>query len=299
MPTVASVTLNDIRAEVLDLTQPFPLAAETGNSGASTTTFTDGVHLVDTLLGGVYVGAWLLRTGPTLGANNRERRITTHNTTTGILGVSPVFFDVPAATEGYEVWSTDRPTYVERLINRALGRVRAPIDTPITTVAGTRQYDLSAETWLVRPSQVLGVVARRGTAPATEDAAVAGWRIYQDGATLWLDLGEPWSGGESLVLRALAGDDGPLVWSSASTTTTPLELVAAEAAYDLVKRPPQGLDTSPDLLDQRKDRAHQLKRELYAIRAKYASTEPVPLFAEGMQNWGIGAWGHTPGARWR
>jgi len=301
MPTTAPVTLRAVRVEVLHLTQPYPLVGGTPASGASTTTFTDALDLVDPLLGGVYVGGWLLRSNPTVLGNDRERRITAHNTATGVLTVAPAFTVAPAASEEYEVWSTDRPTLVERLVNRALWRVRAPIDTALVGVAGQRQYDLSEEAWLLRPSQVLGVYARAGQTGRTEDSPVEGWRIYQDGHTLVLDLREStFGGGDTVVLRAMrdyGSGQGGLTTDEDSSTQAPLPLLAHEVAWDLCKRPPQGLDTSPDLLDQRKERAHQIKRELLAIRDAYRSTVSVPLFQTG-ESWGIGGYGHTPGARW-
>lgn len=293
--------MNDIREEVLYLTQPFPHAAVSAtNNPPSLTRFKDTVRLVDPHLGGTYVGAWLLRTNATVASYDRERRITAHDTTGGILTPAPDYFDLPDATdEGYEVWSLDKPTYAERLINSALGRVRAPLDSPIATLAGQRQYSLAALPWLVRPSQVLGVVARSGPTLATTDTSVAGWRIYQNGSALTLDLREStWQDGDTLVLRAFKDFEGPINWTAGSTTHAPLELVAAEAAYDLMKRPPQGIDLSPDLLDQRKSRANDLKRSLLSIRDKYRSGIPVPLFAEG-EAWGIGVSSHTPGDRWR
>jgi hypothetical protein len=299
VPTTTPVTLNEIRADVLYLTQPFPLTADTTNSGSTTTLYFDQAHLIDPLLGGVYVGGWLLRTASTLNAVDRERRITAHDTLTGQLTVAPPFYLAPTTTEGYEVWSLDKPTYAERLINAALGRVRAPLDSPIATLAGQRQYSLAALTWLVRPSQVLGVVARGGPTLATVDTPVAGWRIYQNGSALTLDLREStWQDGDTLVLRAFKDFEGPIDWTAGSTTLAPRELVAAEVSWDLLRRPPMGLDTSPDLLDQRKSRANDLRRSLLAIREKYRSTVPVPLFAES-ETWGFSTGGHTPGDRWR
>jgi hypothetical protein len=128
---------------------------------------------------------------------------------------------------------------------------------------------------------------------------VAGWRIYQNGSALTLDLREStWQDGDTLVLRAFKDYEGPINWGAGSTTHAPLELVAAEAAYDLCRRPPQGIDSSPDLLSQRKERAHDLKRSLLAIRDKYRAGLSVPLFQES-ETWGIGTASHTPGARWR
>jgi hypothetical protein len=293
--------MNDIREEVLFLTQPFPHAAVSDtNNPPLVTRFKDTVRLVDPHLGGTWVGGWLLRTNATVASYDRERRITAHDTTGGILTPVPAYVDLPDATdEGYEVWSLDKPSYAERLINGVLGRVRAPLDTPIATLAGQRQYGLSDLTWLVRPSQVLGVVARSGPTLATTDTPVDGWRIYQSGSTLTLDLREStWQDGDTLVLRAFKDFEGPINWTAGSTTHAPLELVAAEAAYDLVQRPPQGIDTSPDLLNQRKQQAADLRRQLLAIRDKYRSGIPQPLFATS-EDWGIGTSSHTPGDRWR
>jgi hypothetical protein len=300
MPTTAPATLNDIREEVLFLTQPFPHATLTsGNTPPALGSFRDPGRLVDPHLGGVYVGAWLLRTGADIGSYDRERRVTAHDTANGTLTVVPDFIDLPDVSETYEVWTLDKPTYAERLINAALGRVRAPLDSPIATLAGQRQYSLSALTWLVRPSQVLGVVARSGPALATVDTPVEGWRIYQSGSALTLDLREStWQDGDTLILRAFKDFEGPINWTAGSQTHAPLELVAAEAAYDLMRRPPQGIDSSPDLLNQRKERKNDLKRSLLAIRDKYRSGIPVPLFAES-ETWGIGTASHTPGDRWR
>lgn len=282
-------TLNAVRTLIGQLSQPGFLAnfGQTG-AGTSSTVFTDGTLLADSTRGaGFYRRGWFMRTGSAIASADRVRRIAAYDPATGAITVTPAWTGTPASHEEYEVWPVWNPNDVEAAIVRAQRHMYGLFDVSLAGVANQRQYPLAiAAPWLTRPSQVAAIEIQDGTVSGQYTwPTVPNDRLRQVGSatgpSLTLDLaGLTFASTDTLVVRAWTDFDSytPLAIPTA-VTAAPLDWLAWEAIYELIRTPNRNHD------DDLRKRAASEVRKYRAMQPE----PPAPLFAEPAPWGAVGA----------
>ena len=242
---MASTSLKTLRQEIgKDLSECW--TGTTTEAGSATSLIDSSLKDPDNP-DSLYTRDWLKIVSGDQDGDIRRIKADGYNPSTGAVSWSIALTGAIESGIEYEIHALFRPGELDRLINQALTKLWYLYREKIDVVEGQREYNLSAFTWLERPSQVLDVQYIYGSTSLEQEHLSLPWfEVVEEpeAATLTLRI-DPLTVDELVLMcrrpyAALATDSAttacPKQWLKAAVLVEVYRLLSRQGPSDDTKR---------------------------------------------------------------